>query len=123
MMKRLTTIGFTVLTVLPGSAQARPPAPIVPVEFRGVWDLDAAACASHLGDGRLTISARRVAFFLSEGPVRAVRRLDRHAVRLTLELTGEGETAIQRYTIRVSADGDRLSDVADPSSDRVRCHG
>ena len=120
-MSRLAMFTFAVLAALPTVAPARSVVPVVPAEFRGHWNLNQAMCGRDTGDARLEITNRRVRFYESEGPVLAVRRLDRRTVRLTVQLSGEGETERRDVTFQLSADGRSLTDRMDPPFTRVRC--
>src|SRR5512141_3233584 len=92
---------------LPAAALARP-APVIPAEFRGLWSTTG-NCARGADDSQLVLTARQASFFASEGPLLALRRLDARTIRVTLLLSGEGETARETLTFRLSADRSHLT--------------
>ena len=121
-MPRRLALALLALLTAASTAAARPPAPAVPPEFRGEWNAAPDACGRGTNDSQLRISASRLQFYESGGPVIAVRRLDRRTVRLTGRMTGEGETSVAAWTFRLSPDGRRLTDISSGGDfTRFRC--
>ena len=121
-MPRRLALALLALLTAASTAAARPPAPAVPPEFRGEWNAVPAACGRGTDDSQLRITARRLQFYESGGPVIAVRRLDRRTVRLTGRMTGEGETHVAAWAFRLSEGGRRLTDITSGGDfTRFRC--
>jgi hypothetical protein len=91
----------------------------VPAAYRGHWNTDLADCTRESGDGRLVIDAGSITFFESGGPVTAVSQ-QAGVLTVTMTLTGEGETWTETRSLRLSADGDRLTDL-ETDTTRSRC--
>lgn len=114
---------------LPGTAQpadAATPSPAppqtspgVPPRFQGTYALDGNACTQPGDESRLVLSADRIQFHESGGPIEQVH-VERDTVRISAQLTGEGETREATYAFALSADGRQLRDV-DHGMVRVRC--
>ena len=96
----------------------------VPAPFRGEWEVDGRLCGTGEGDGRLVVSAGQLEFYESIGPVRAVIVETPLDVTVVAELSGEGETWLERHRFRLSRDHRTLEDAFEGGSvTRHRCDG
>jgi len=77
--------------------------------FRGEWDTAPAACESGESDGHLSLSATRIAFYESIGPVTSVRLQGPLDIVVDAQMSGEGETWLAHYHFRLSRDKRSLS--------------
>lgn len=97
------------------------PLPDIPQQFRGTFDVDAAACGAKAGDMRLVVDARDIRFHESAGRVARVTPRDGGAIDVDVVSTGEGITEQRQYRLAMG-DGGRLNvTVSDSESSRVRC--
>lgn len=103
-------------TPSPAPPQTRPG---VPPRFQGTYALDGNACAQPGDESHLVVSADRIQFHESGGPIEQVH-VERDTVHITAQLTGEGETRQATYAFALSSDGSQLRDV-DHGMVRVRC--
>lgn len=120
MIKLLTLI----LMLTTGTAAAVAQQQTIPAQFQGKWDLDVESCSSPVRpEGRLDISADRVEFYESGGPVRNVVTHSNSDIELSIELSGEGETWISDKYFRLSEDQNSLTDLTNgnPGFVRYRC--
>ena len=108
------------LVLLPSSLSAANQQKTIPIRFQGEWNSNLQHCGTGLDDSRLRISADRVRFYESGGPVRAVVTQGEFDLALILELSGEGETWISFSHFRLSPDRSYLSDVTSKESGIVR---
>ena len=96
----------------------------VPVRFHGEWNSSLAKCKTHQGEMDLVITAGRVRFYESEGPVRAVVTRGRQEMAIISELSGEGASWLALSHFQLSADGSKLSETAGSATVvRYRCAG
>lgn len=107
------------------TAPATTPGSVVPLAFRGAWNLQPGDCQGGTGDGRLTISSRGLEFYESHGEVISTEVTgDRLLVQA--RMTGEGETWEETYSFRLSPDGGSLWQGVVGGGEgvrRVRCPG
>ena len=83
----------------------------IPVQFLGVWDVEASTCEPS-SDMRLEISEDIITFYESAGTVQSVRE-DEGTTRVTLAMEGEGEQWTQTLGLRFFDAGTSLM-VIDP---------
>lgn len=98
----------------------------VPERFVGHWAGSPGSCGAIADDRVLRVSAHHIAYWESEGPIRAVVVHGANEVALIMELWGEGETWLSTAQFTLSEDGDRLIDSRSvPGEDlvRYRCDG
>ncbi|MFC0682864.1 hypothetical protein ACFFGH_33955 [Lysobacter korlensis] len=81
---------------------------VIPGRFLGEWNADPSQCGKGTEDSFLLIEPRRVSYWESSGPVRAVVVRGRE-LALILELSGEGETWLSATQFELSEDGKQLS--------------
>ena len=105
-----------------GVATAAEPQRTVPARFQGEWNSNLEHCGTGLNDSRLRISADRIRFYESDGPIKAVVTQGEFDLALTTELSGEGETWLSRNLFRLSADHMSITDITDGAEFvRYRC--
>jgi hypothetical protein len=112
---------FTVLA--PCVLAASPVAgPTIPAAFRGVWAASLAGCR-RLDDSALTLTATTLTFAESHGRVVGVRQPKPDELEVQIKLKGEGESWVETYRYRLSADGKILNDISTPGQTlpRHRC--
>lgn len=101
-----------------GTAQAQHK---IPRAYHGEWNMHLKDCGSARNDSVLRLRAGTVAYFESEGPVRAVAAR-RGELALIAELRGEGETRLHVAHFQLAPDGRTLTDVlSTPPLVRHRC--
>lgn len=99
---------------------------VVPDAFLGEWASRPGLCASEQDDLVLRISRTEIGQWESHGPIRAVVVLGNSEISMIAELSDEAETWLSAYTLRLSEDGLRLTDVTsrtDPGLVRYKCDG
>jgi len=101
-------------------APVRPGPASLPAGFLGEWNATPVDCGTGRNETRLSISADRLEFHESSGPVTSVTAAGELEVSGTVELTGEGETRAQPFQFKLSPDGKALTD-ADGGLVRSRC--
>ncbi len=112
---------LVLLTLLAAcSATAADRQAAIPARFQGEWNTELEHCGTGLNDSRLRISANRIRFYESGGPVVAVVTQGEFDVALISELSGEGETWLSYNYFRLSADHTYLTDVSNSNSNFVR---
>ena len=116
MIKLLTLI----LMLTTGTVTAANQQQTIPESFRGKWDFNLQSCNSPVSEGRLIISADRVQFYESDGPVQKVVTHSNSDLELSIELSGEGETWISDRYFRLSDDQKSLTDLTNGNSGFVR---
>ena len=79
----------------PALAVAAEPVHSVPEQFRGTWNAHVADCSTGDNDSALHIEADAIAYYESEGPVKAVVAHGRYEIALIMELSG-GSTPFPR---------------------------
>jgi hypothetical protein len=119
MIKLLTLI----LMLTTGTATAVAQQQTIPAQFQGKWDSDLQSCNSRASEGRLDISADRVQFYESGGPVQKVVTYGNSDIELSIELSGEGQTWISDNYFRLSDNQNSLTDLTrgEPGFVRYRC--
>lgn len=97
-------------------------APTIPAAFRGAWAASLAGC-KHLDDSALTLTADTLTFAESHGPVVGVRQPQPDELDVQIKLKGEGQSWVESYRYRLSADGKVLNDISTPGQTlpRHRC--
>jgi hypothetical protein len=93
------------LSVVAGSGGAT-----VPDRFLGSWAGSPDSCGSDADDMILRIAPRRISYWESEGPIRAVVTRGDAEIALISELSGEGETWLSTANFKLSQDGRQLID-------------
>ena len=106
------------------SNEAAAPAPAVksktvPAAFQGVWAATMKDCDKP-AETRLEITAERLRFYESSGPVASVEASGPNEILVVVPLTGEGATSQRSFRYRLLGDGDRLFDVRN-GLERARC--
>ncbi len=81
----------------------------VPAPFQGLWNVSLDQCAVPYSDGKLLVEANRLTFYESSGPVVEVSVQGPSEVMLTTEISGEGMTSLETYTLELSEDGSSLA--------------
>ena len=117
---RMIRLFVMVLVVIASSATAAEQSRAVPARFQGEWNANLEQCGTGLNDSRLRISADRIRFYESGGPVRAVVTRGEFDLALIAELSGESESRLSYRHFRLSADHKYLADVTDTDSALVR---
>lgn len=99
-------------------APAKPAAAEIPARFLGVWD---AGDCSATSETRLEVAARRLEYYESVGTLTAIEAANGGDVVLTLAMTGEGQSWVDRVRLqRTSVDGrEALLVLPGPGSDVV----
>ena len=92
---------------------------VIPQPYRGEWNSDPAACGTGNSDSRLVVGEDSLRFHESSGPVQSAR-MDGNELVVVVRLTGEGETRDATYRVRLSADGNTLTDAGSGLA-RQRC--
>ncbi len=93
----------------------------VPDSFIGHWAGSATSCDSDADDLILRIGARRISYWESEGPIKAVVTHGDNEIALIAELSGEGETWLATARFKLSSDGRKLiDDTTVPGQEIVR---
>lgn len=110
------------LAVYAGPAMAAEQQRSVPPRFQGEWNASPKRCGTDMDDSRLTITASRVRFYESGGPIRAIVTQGSLDVALISEVSGEGSTQLVYHHFRLSADHAHLTDVSNGAAlVRHRC--
>ena len=81
---------------------------VIPDRFLGEWNADLSQCGKGTEDSFLLIEPRRVSYWESSGPVRAVV-VRGQELALILELSGEGETWLSATQFELPQDGKQLA--------------
>lgn len=107
-----------------GVAAAPAPAPEIPVEFRGLYERDAAACAGDPTELRLRVEADAMRFHESIGRVRRVIPEGKGAISVDAAFEGEGERWSNVLRLRLGEGGSLAIALPDGSETvRARCSG
>jgi tRNA-binding EMAP/Myf-like protein len=94
----------------------------MPSQFVGEWSTDLKYCGTDLSDSRLIISANKIRFYESEGPILAVITQGKSTAAIIMELSGEGETWLSSKHFSLSTDQSKLTDTTDDLNFvRYRC--
>ena len=106
------------------SATSKQAAPVVksdtvPAAFHGVWAATMKDCDKP-AETRLEITAERLRFYESSGPVASVEASRPDEILIIVALTGEGATSQRSFRYRLLGEGDRLFDVRN-GLERARC--
>jgi len=97
---------------------------VVPVRFRGEWNANLEDCGTGLNDSRLRITADRIQFYESGGPIKAVSGRGEFEISIIAELAGEGAAWDAVHRFRLSSDHKTLIDVTGGDEFvRYRCPG
>ena len=112
-----------VLMSIASAAFAAEQAQTVPPRFQGAWNTNLKHCGTALDDSRLIISANRIKFYESGGPIRAVVTRGQFDLALIVELSGEGETWLSYSYFRLSSDHASITSIneGEPGMVRYRC--
>ena len=106
-------------TGTPAPPTTPPVATGIPERFQGTYAVDANACGQAGHESGLILSDDRIQFHESSGAVtQAATEAD--TLRVTADMTGEGETRQATYRFALAADGSQLRDL-DHGMVRVRC--
>ena len=97
------------LLATPLSLPADESQPTVPDRFVGHWAGSHSFCDSDSDDLRLHIGSHHIAYWESQGPIRAVVVRGRE-IALISELSGEGNTWLATAKFVISAHGEMLVD-------------
>lgn len=108
------------LILATGTATAEDQQQTIPGRFQGKWDFNSESCSSRVSEGRLIISADRIQFYESGGPVEKVMTHGNFDLELAIELSGEGETWVSERYFRLSDDQKSLTDLTTGNSGFVR---
>lgn len=95
------------------------PATVVPERFQGTFALDDQACGQAGHESHLALSANRIQFHESSGPIEQAHVAD-NTLEVVARMTGEGETRGATYRFALTTDGRQLRDL-DHGMVRVRC--
>ena len=112
--------------LLPLSALAGSSIATVPDRFTGLWAGSPDACGSDADDMILRIAPDRIAYWESDGPIKAIVVRGDKEIALISELSGEGETWLSTAKFTLSQDGRRLIDntsVPGQQFVRYKCSG
>lgn len=93
---------------------------VIPAQFQGVWDTDAAACAAEATEMRLYVGSDRFRFVDTIGAVKQVRRLDDRSIVMFASYISDGGEWEDEIGFTLSPDGDKLT-VQGRKLTRVRC--
>ena len=100
-------LAMTIATAL--STQPAVPLLEIPRRFWGEYNEILSDCGTGNNDSRLRISWNRLQFYESEGELRELIRHADGSVTIVAQHTGEGQTWMNVYELRLSADGSRLT--------------
>ena len=104
----------------PDAPSPSPPATSgVPERFQGTYAMDEQACGQAGHESRLALSADRIQFHESSGPIEQAN-VTGDTLHVVASLTGEGETREATYRFELMQDGRQLRDL-DHGMVRVRC--
>lgn len=106
-------------TGTPAPPTTPPVATGIPERFQGTYAVDANACGQAGHESRLILSDDRIQFHESSGTV-TQGATEADTLRVTADMTGEGETRQATYRFALAADGSQLRDL-DHGMVRVRC--
>jgi len=107
-MIRLALIAATALMSLPAVAQQRPRA--IPPAMQGIWGSSSESCTNATDDGRVEVKPREVTFFATYCALRRFRSARDGTITAHGLCRGEGETTIERGTVRFRrVGGNRLA--------------
>ena len=109
-------------TPTPAPDTTSPPPPEisgVPTRFLGSFATDEQACGDAAHESRLALSADRIQFHESSGPIEQANATG-NTLHVVARLTGEGETREATYRFELLQDGRQLRDL-DHGMVRVRC--
>ena len=116
-MIRLSLLALVLASAPAAAAESQK---AVPTRFHGEWNADLEHCGTGLNDTRLRISADRIRFYESGGPVRAVVTQGEFDLAIISELSGEGQVWLSYRHFRLSADHTYLIDVTDDETGMIR---
>ena len=91
----------------------------MPERFQGTFALDDQACGQAGHESHLALSANRIQFHESSGPIEQAHVAD-NTLEVVARMTGEGETRGATYRFALTTDGRQLRDL-DHGMVRVRC--
>lgn len=97
-MIRLALIAATALMSLPAVAQQRPRA--IPPAMQGTWGSSSESCTNATDDGRVEVKPREVTFFATYCALRRFRAARDGTITAHGLCRGEGETTIERGSVR-----------------------
>jgi len=83
----------------------------IPAQFHGEWNVNGSECGPIRGDGQLSLSADRISFYESSGPVTEVVAQGESKITVYSSLSSEGTTFTDITTFELSDYGSVLSDV------------
>ncbi|WP_150132038.1 hypothetical protein [Dokdonella koreensis] len=112
---------FIATLLLPLSPLAGSGIATVPDRFIGQWAGSPDSCGSNADDMILRIAPGHIAYWESEGPIKAVVIHGEIEIALIAELSGEGETWLSTANFTLSQDGRQLIDnTSVPGKELVR---
>lgn len=92
----------------------------VPSQFLGEWNARLADCGTDDNETSLRIKKSHLAYYESDGPIKAVVSHGRYEVALIVELSGEGQTWLTTEHFQLSPDGEELTSINLPGDGFVR---
>ena len=120
-MKSAITLSLLLLSAPLAAAQV---VKAVPAEFLGYWG-SSPKCGADADDLALRIERRKISYYESSGPLKAIVVHKPREIALIAELSGEGQTWLATAQFTLSPRGDKLIDdttVPGRKTVRYRCH-
>lgn len=97
------------LLLTASAAQARDAMRALPSPMVGTWGYELKSCVEETDDGRVRVGPREVEFFASSCRFSRIRREASGALTASGRCRGEGETAVERGSVRFrQVDASRL---------------
>jgi len=107
--------------LLPLPSTASQPVAEVPSQFIGVWMGSPASCDSERDDLALQLERKRISYWESNGPIKAIVVHGNNEIALIAELSDEGESWLTTAQFKLSPAGDKLiDDTSIPGKEVVR---
>ncbi len=122
----MKTVIFIAALLVPISSIAGSDVALVPDRFTGQWAGSPDSCGSDTDDMILRIAPDHIAYWESDGPIKAVVVRGDNEIALISEVSGEGETWLSTAKFTLSQDGRQLIDnTSVPGKEFVRhkCSG
>jgi hypothetical protein len=94
----------------------------VPSRFQGEWNRNLADCGTANNDSTLKLTADRIAFYESAGPIASAIVTDRTDIAITARMEGEGDTWTSTWRLRLEDAHNTLVDITTANGMvRYRC--
>lgn len=117
----MKSLAVLAIFLAPSSVLASDVVESVPTQFIGEWNSKLSDCGTGDNDSHLRISSNRIAYYESEGPIKAIVAYGRYEIALISELSGEGQTWVATAQFKLSPGLDKLIDsTSTPGQDFIR---